>query len=112
MYAENRKAFFEYEILEKFQAGIVLEGHEVKAVRQGKVSIIGSYAKIFNNELFLVGAVIQPYQAANLHKEYDSQRTRKLLLKKSEINYLLGKLNERRLTLVPIKVYNIKGLIK
>lgn len=112
IYAENKKAFFDYEILEKYEAGIVLEGHEVKAVKIGKVSIVGSYVKIMDQGAFLVGAIIQPYQPLNAPKNYDSQRSRKLLLNKKEIDSFIGKTNEKGLTIMPLRVYDKKGRIK
>ncbi len=112
VYAENKKAFFDYEIIEKYEAGIVLEGHEVKAVKKGKVSIIGSYVKIMGQEAFLVGAIIQPYQPLNVAKNYDPQRSRKLLLNKKEIDSFIGKTKEKGLTIVPLRVYDKKGRIK
>lgn len=111
-YAENRKAFHNYEIIERYEAGIVLEGHEVKAVKTGKISIIGSYVKTLGNEIFLVGAIISPYQPKNTPKGYDPQRTRKLLLNKKEIAGLIGKSKEKGLTIVPLKVYAKKSRIK
>ena len=112
MLAENPKARFDYEILETLEAGLVLQGQEVKAIRTGKASIKGSYVKIFNNEAYLLGAQIAPYQPGNTPKDYDPQRTRKLLLKKSELKYLLGKSQERGLTLIPLKIFDHHGLIK
>lgn len=112
LYAENKKAFFDYEIIEKYEAGVVLEGQEVKAVKKGKVSIVGSYVKVMGQEAFLVGAVIQPYQPLNVPKNYDPQRSRKLLLNKKEINFFIGKTNEKSLTIVPLRVYDKKGRIK
>ncbi|MBI2627155.1 MAG: SsrA-binding protein SmpB [Parcubacteria group bacterium] len=112
LYADNRRASFDYEILEKFQVGIVLEGHEVKSIRLGRINVAGSYAKIIGNELWLVGATISPYQPQNTASNYDPQRTRKLLVKKSELRYLIGKLQEKGLTLVPLSVYNKNSLIK
>lgn len=112
MLAENPKARFDYEILETLEAGLTLQGHEVKATRTGKASIKGSYVKIFNNEAYLLGAQIAPYQPGNAPKDYDPQRTRKLLFKKSELKYLVGKSQERGLTLIPLKIYDHHGLIK
>ncbi len=112
MLAENPKARFDYDILETLEAGLALQGQEVKATRTGKTSIKGSYVKIFNNEAYLVGAQIAPYQPGNAPKDYDPQRTRKLLLKKSELKYLVGKSQERGLTLIPLKLYDHHGLIK
>ena len=108
----NDKARFDYEILETLTAGLALFGYEVKALRTGKASIKGSYVKIFNNEAYLVGATIAPYQPGNVPKDYDDQRTRKLLLKKSELKYLVGKAEERGLTLVPLKIFDAHGLLK
>ncbi len=111
-YTTNPRAYYDYEILETIEAGVVLEGHEVKAIKTGKVSIKGSYVKIFNEEPFLVGAVISPYQPANTPKSYDPQRSRKLLLSKKEISKLIGLSQSQGLTLVPLKFYSKKGLIK
>ena len=111
-YAENKKAWHDYEIIENFEAGIVLEGHEVKAVRSGKISILGSYIQIIDNEAFLIGATIAPYQPKNTPKNYDPGKNRKLLLNKKEIASLIGKSKERGLTIVPLKVYDKKGKIK
>jgi SsrA-binding protein len=94
------------------EAGLVLAGHEVKAIRNNKVSIHGAYVKIFDSEAFLVGAIISPYQPGNVPVDYDSQRSRKLLLKKSELKYLIGKSQEKGLTLVPLKIFDAHGLIK
>lgn len=111
-YAENRKAYHDYQILEKYEAGIVLEGHEVKAVKTGKISIIGSYVRIDGGEAFLAGATISPYQPKNTPKNYNPQRTRKLLLNKKEIAGLIGKSKEKSLTIIPLRAYNRKGKIK
>ena len=112
IYASNEKAHFDYEILESFEAGIVLFGHEVKSVKRGSASIKGAYVKILGNEAWLLGATVPPYQASNVPTSYDAQRNRKLLLKKKELEYLTGKSQERGLTLVPIKLYNKNGLVK
>ena len=112
MYAENRKAFHDYEILEKYEAGLVLEGHEVKAIRNGKISILGSYIQIIDSETFLIGATIAPYQPKNTPKNYDPEKSRKLLLNKKEVVSLIGKSKERGLTIIPLKVYDKKGKIK
>jgi len=109
---ENKKAYFDYAIQETFEAGIVLLGHEVKAVKSGKASIVGSYVKMYDNEAWLVGAQINPYQEKNTPKEYDPQRNRKLLLAKKEIKMFLGKAKEKGLTIVPLKLYNKGGKIK
>lgn len=111
-YATNEKARFDYEILKTLEAGMVLTGQEVKSVRRGSASIRGAYVKMLGVEAWLLGATIPPYQAGNAPSDYDPQRSRKLLLKKSELKYLTGKSQERGLTLVPIKLYNKNGLIK
>ena len=109
-YATNPKASFDYEILETIEAGLVLEGHEVKSIKTGKASIKGSYVKIINGEPYLIGAVISPYQVANTPKDYDPQRSRKLLLSKKQISALIGTSHAHGLTLVPLKIYDKKGL--
>jgi SsrA-binding protein len=111
-YATNDKARFDYEILDTYEAGLVLTGNEVKAIRNNKISIKGAYVKIFGNEAYLVGALISPYQANNVPKDYDPQKDRKLLLKKSELKYLIGKSQEKGLTLVPLKVFDTHGMLK
>jgi SsrA-binding protein len=112
VYAENRKAHFNYEILETFQAGLVLEGQEVKSVRLGRMNLAGTYIIPRGEELFLRGATISPYQPANTPANYNPDRDRKLLVRKEEIRYLLGKSKERGLTLVPLKVYTNKRNLK
>lgn len=111
-YASNPKANFDYEILETIEVGLVLEGHEVKAIKTGKASIKGSYVKILNGEPYLIGAIISPYQAANTPKDYDPQRSRKLLLSKKQISALIGTSHAHGLTLVPLKIYDKKGRLK
>lgn len=111
-YASNPRVGFDYEILETIEAGVVLEGHEVKAIKTGKASIKGSYVKILNGEPFLIGATIAPYQPANTPKNYDPQRSRKLLLSKKEISKLVGLSQSQGLTIVPLKFYDKKGKIK
>ena len=110
--AENRKAGFDYEILETLEAGLVLEGHEVKSIKTGKASIKGSYVKIVNDEPYLIGATISPYQPVNTPKNYDPQRSRKILLSKKEISTLIGTAHAHGLTLVPLKIYDKKGRLK
>ena len=106
--AENPKINHDYDILEKIDAGIVLYGFEVKAISSGKANIKGSYVKILNDELYLVNADIAPYQPKNTPKDYDSKRTRKLLVTKKELLDIKRKTNEKSLTLAPIRIY-IKG---
>ncbi|MBI4158055.1 MAG: SsrA-binding protein SmpB [Candidatus Yanofskybacteria bacterium] len=111
-YANNPKAHFDYEILETIEAGLVLEGHEVKSIKTGKASITGSYVKMVNGEPYLIGANISPYQPANMPADYDPQRSRKLLLSKKEISALTGTSQAHGLTLVPLKIYDKKGRLK
>ena len=113
IFAENKKAYFDYEILEKFEAGIVLIGQEVKSIRMNRLNLTGSYVVLDkNSEVFLVGANIPPYQPKNMPGNYDPQHSRKLLLKKKEIQYLIGKSRQSGLTLIPLKVYTNDGKIK
>lgn len=111
-FARNKKATFNYEILERFEAGMVLYGHEVKAIRRGKVSLDGSYIIVRDSELYLKGATVSHYQPANTPDNYDPERERKLLLDRSEINKLEKELNTAGLTIVPIRLYNNNRKIK
>ncbi len=110
--AENRRAYYDYQILESYEAGLVLRGYEVKAIKTGHVSLKGSYVVIKNGQVYLINAVIPPYQPANTPDNYDPERSRKLLLKQSEINSLLGKSKQKGLTLVPLRLYTKRGKIK
>ena len=109
---ENRKAYFNYEILETLEAGLELKGFEVKAIVSGKMSLAGARVKIYNNEAWLVSASIAPYQQNNVPEEYDQERPRRLLLHKDQIAHLLGVSQEKGLTIVPIKLYNKNNKIK
>ena len=109
---QNKKALFDYEILESFKAGIILQGHEVKAIKTGKMNLRGSFVVLKNEELFLIGATVAPYQPANTSKDYNPEQSRKLLLKKAEIKTLIGKTKQKNLTMIPLKVYTDKGKIK
>ena len=111
-FSKNKKAYHEYSILEEFEAGISLLGHEVKAIKNNRISIKGSYASIKNGEMFLIGATIPPYQPKNTSRKYNEKRDRKLLLKKKQIQYLSNKIENKGLTIVPLKVYSVKGKIK
>jgi SsrA-binding protein len=102
--ATNRKAFSDYDILEKYEAGIVLMGSEVKSIREGKVNLKDSYALIKNEEATLLNCHISPYNFAHQFN-HEPLRTRKLLLHQHEINRLMGKIKEKGLTLVPLRVY-------
>jgi len=110
--ATNKKAHFNYEILEKIEAGIVLTGIEAKAVKTGKADLSGSFAIIRNNKISLVNCSISPYQPKNINFIYESDRTKKLLLNKKEIEYLIGKIKQKNLTLIPLRMYTKHGLVK
>jgi len=110
--AQNKKAYYHYEILEKFEAGISLLGQEVKSIKTRGVSLAGNYVVVKAKELFWIGAKIPPYQPKNLPSDYLPERSRKLLLRKSEIKYLIGKSKQKGLTLIPLKLYTKKGKIK
>ena len=103
--AENKKAYFNYTILNKFEAGIVLLGQEVKSLKTKGVNLAGSYVVLKEGEVLWLGAKIPPYQPKNTPADYEEERSRKLLLKKEEINKLLGKAKERGLTFIPLRVY-------
>lgn len=111
-YAENRKARFNYEILEKYEAGIELLGTEVKSVRGGQMSLEGAFVIVRGGEAFLINANVPPYQAKNTAKDYDPLRNRTLLLTKKEIAELAGSEKNKSLTIVPISVYNKGRKIK
>jgi SsrA-binding protein len=110
--ATNKKAYFDYEILEKLEAGIVLSGSEIKAVKTGKANLTGSFAIIRNNEAYLLNLSIAPYQPKNINFAYIPDKTRKLLLHKKQIAYLLSKKKQKNLTLIPLRMYNKNGLVK
>ena len=110
--AENKKAYYNYEILEKFEAGVVLVGQEVKSLKTKGVNLAGSYVIIKDEETYWVGAKISPYQPKNIPADYNPERARKLLLKKSEIKYLIGKSKQKGLTLMPLRIYTKDGKIK
>ncbi len=107
----NRKARHEYTIIQTYEAGIVLQGTEVKALRQGKANLVDSYATLKENEVWLVSAHISPYEQGNINN-HEPTRTRKLLLNRSEIRKLIGKTKEKGLTLVPLRLYFKNGKVK
>lgn len=112
---ENKKAYFDYEILDKIEAGLELLGWEVKSLRSKKASMIGSRVLIRGGEAYLVGMAIQPYQPNNLvgaKSLSEDQRTIKLLLTKKEINYLAGKSEEKGITAVPLKIFTLGKKLK
>ena len=112
VYAENRRARFDYAILETFEAGIVLSGQEVKSVRSGKMDLSSSHAIFQKRELWLFNATIPPYQPTNMPTGYEADQKRKLLLHKEELRKLTISLKEKGLFLIPLRVYDKKGLIK
>ena len=111
-FAVNKRANYDYEILEKLEGGLVLKGCEVKSIKTGHISLKGAFVTIRRNELFLTNASIPAYQPANMPETYDSTRPRKVLARKSQIKSLIGKISQKGLTLVPVKVYSKHGLVK
>ncbi len=109
--ANNKKAYHDYFILEQYEAGIELFGTEVKSLRMGKCSVKESYIRIENGEVIIYGMHISPYEKGNIFNK-DPLRPRKLLLHRSEINKMMGKLKEKGLTIVPLKVYFKGSLVK
>jgi SsrA-binding protein len=110
--AENKRAYYDYQILESYEAGLVLRGYEVKAIKTGHISLKGSYVVIKDNEAYLINTFIPPYQPANTPDNYNPERSRKLLLNKAEIKSLIGKSKQKGLTLVPLRIYTKHGKIK
>lgn len=109
--AQNRKARHDYHFVETHQAGIVLRGTEVKSLRQGKANLQDSYASINKGELYLLDCHISPYEQGNINN-HDPKRPRKLLMHKAEIVRLFGKVQQKGLTLVPTKIYFVRGKAK
>jgi len=112
IYSENKKAGFEYEILEKFEAGLVLFGQEVKSIRTGHINLNGTFITFRNAEPYLIGVKIPPYQPKNVGADYNEERLRKLLLNKKEIGYLMGRTKQKGFSLIPLKIYDNSGRIK
>jgi len=110
--AKNRRATFDYDLIKKYEAGLVLRGIEVKSVKNGHASLKGSFVTIHNNELFLTNAHISPYKFAGNIKDYDPTASRKLLLHKKEIKHLLGKSKTEGLTMVPLSLYTVRNRVK
>jgi SsrA-binding protein len=111
--ANNKKAFFQYFILEKIEAGIQLTGDEVKSLRVGKASIKEAYAETKKGQLFLINADISIYEKSSRYSKLDSKRIRKLLVHKKEISKIQGKVEKEGMTIIPLKLYfNKKGLAK
>ncbi|MBI5401365.1 SsrA-binding protein SmpB [Candidatus Wolfebacteria bacterium] len=101
----NKRALYDYTILETYEAGIELSGQEVKSIKTGRINLSSSHAIIQNNQVWLLNADIPAYQPKNAPANYDPKRTRRLLLHASEIKSLIGKTQEKNLTLMPLKVY-------
>ena len=110
--ADNKKAIFNYHIEERFEAGMVLEGWEVKSLRMGKVQLTDGYVVIRGGELFLIGCQINPLHTASTHVNPDNVRTKKLLLNKEEIRRLIGKVEQKGFTLVPLNLHWKNGKVK
>lgn len=110
--AENRRARFDYEIEDTLEGGLELLGTEVKSAKSGKMELVGSYIIIRGGEAWLVNAKIPAYQAKNAPKDYDAERTRRVLLKKEEIKELTGKLSQKSHALLPLEAYLKKGIVK
>jgi SsrA-binding protein len=109
--ASNKKAFHDYFILERLEAGIALQGTEVKSIRDGKINLKDSYALVRGAEAYLLNCHVSPYSHGN-RENHDPTRARKLLLHRSEIRKLIGKTQEKGLTLLPIRVYLKRGRVK
>jgi len=109
---ENRKAFHDYSIEERFEAGLVLEGWEVKAIRAGRAQLKEGYVIVRNAEIFLIGAHITPLPEASTHIKPDPTRTRKLLMRAEEIRKLIGKVERSGYTLVPLDLHYTRGRVK
>lgn len=108
----NKRAFFDYQIGETYEAGIELKGFEVKAVKTGRVNLLGGYVVIRGGEVFLINVDIPPYQPGNTPPDYDPRRSRRLLLRAAEIKALTGQTHKTGLTLVPLKVYTKNRRVK
>jgi SsrA-binding protein len=109
---ENKKAFHDYFVEERFEAGIALEGWEVKAIRAGRAQLKEAYVIVSNGELFLLGSHVSPLPTASTHVQPDPTRTRKLLLKASEISKLIGAVERAGYTLVPLDMHYARGRVK
>jgi SsrA-binding protein len=110
--SENRRGRFDYDISDSYEAGIELEGQEVKSVKAGRGNLSGSHVLIRNGEAWLMNASIPPYQPKNADENYDPSRTRRLLLKQAEIRALTGRVAEKGIALIPLRMYESHGLVK
>jgi len=111
MEVKNRKAYFNYEILDTIEVGIVLKGTEIKSIRNAHVSLDNSYAVIKNDEVYLLNTFIKQYKEGNIYN-HDESRSRKLLLHKKEIKKLKDAIEKERMTLIPLKLYFVKNKVK
>ena len=111
MEVKNRKAYFNYEILDTIEVGIVLKGTEIKSIRNANVSLDNSYAVIKNDEVYLLNTFIKQYKEGNIYN-HDESRSRKLLLHKKEIKKLKDAIEKERMTLIPLKLYFVKNKVK
>lgn len=109
---ENRRAKFDYSILQTYEAGFALTGFEVKAAKAGRMSLTGAFVVMRDNEAWLLNATISPYQPKNTPSGYDPERSRRLLLHRSEIKELIGKTSQSGLTIIPLKVYTSHNRVK
>lgn len=112
MYALNKRARYDYDILETYEAGIELLGHEVKSIREGHMHLKGAFVTLRSGQLWLKNAYVAPYSRAGALPSYNPERIRRLLVHKRQIHHLSAKLTQKGLTLVPIKVYNSSNRIK
>ncbi|NEP89031.1 MAG: SsrA-binding protein SmpB [Okeania sp. SIO2C2] len=110
--SDNRQARFNYHIIETYEAGVALQGTEVKSIREGNVNLRDGYALIRNNEAWLLNVHISPYQKAGEFFNHEPRRSRRLLLHKQEIRKLIGKVEQQGLTLVPLRMYFKRGWVK
>lgn len=111
--AQNKKAFFDYDISDRLEAGIVLKGDEVKSLREGKVSLVGSFATVHDGELWLINCNITPYSRAYLKAEDQATRSRKLLIHRRELDRIIGDISKKGITIVALKIYfNNKNMVK
>lgn len=110
--ATNKRAWHDFEILQEFEAGIVLHGHETKAAKAGQASLKGSHVAVVRNELFLINAAISRYEKAGHDPAYDQRRSRKLLVRREEIRRIVGQVSTQGLTLIPLSLYTKGQLVK
>lgn len=111
--AQNKKAFFDYDIIDKIEAGIVLSGDEVKSLREGKVSLIGAFATVHGGELYMINCRISPYSKAYMKDDSEATRRRKLLLHRKQLSSLIGDISRKGITLIPLRIYfNDRNLAK